>query len=507
MARPAARRWAAPLAARGRVAPGRSLTTQLGAVSRGGEADRDMKFAEAGAATAVRLVEKAQWDACVSGLPAAEKEWVDILLPDGWAAGALAVLPGVGHGVEYAPASLPKKRIYSLERYAGDVNAPAAALGWALGSYTFDRYKKKPEAPDVDKATLVWPLPPGPARDTVSAAARATYLVRDLISTPAQDMGPADLEAAARALGSAYGAEVKSCVGDALLESPGYPMIHAVGRAAAKGFEPRVVEMTWRSAGDAKLPAVVILGKGVTFDTGGLDIKPPAGMLTMKKDMGGAAHALGLAEMIMAAGLRVELRVLLGCAENSIAGNAFRPGDVLTARNGRTTEIGNTDAEGRLVLADLLVDADERKPDLIIDLATLTGAGRVALGTDVPAMFSNDDGFAMDLQRVSSTVADDVWRLPLWPGYDAELESPLADLRNIGAGPYGGAITAALYLQRFLAPAGKDANGKPGKQTPWIHLDMMAYNTQSRPGKPMGGEAMGMRALFELLDERFGAAP
>ena len=350
----------------------------------------------------------------------------------------------------------------------------------------------------------------------------------------------------ARDLAEAAGASVRTVEGDALLE--GYPQIHAVGRAAGPKQQPRLIqcgnqpvrqaglevlftivaastqcESAWRPRtrrlslltrtfdfrtglidltwGSEDAPKVTLVGKGVCFDTGGLDIKPAAAMLTMKKDMGGAAHVLGLAAMVMDAQLPVRLRVLVPAVENAISGDAFRPGDVLVARNGKTTEIGNTDAEGRLVLADALVEACSEAPDLLVDCATLTGAGRVALGTDVPCLFANDEGVAVAdvLVAESAKEQDQVWRLPLWQGYREEINGKVADLKNIGNGPYGGAITAALYLAEFVEPA---AEG--GAAPPWLHLDMMAFNTGSKPGRPEGGEAMGMRALFRLLEARFG---
>ena len=300
----------------------------------------------------------------------------------------------------------------------------------------------------------------------------------------------------ARDLAKAAGASVRTVEGDALLE--GYPQIHAVGRAAGPKQQPRLIDLTW---GSADAPKVTLVGKG-----GLLDRRPELGiaaaaMLTMKKDMGGAAHVLGLAAMVMDAQLPVRLRVLVPAVENAISGDAFRPGDVLVARNGKTTEIGNTDAEGRLVLADALVEACREAPDLLVDCATLTGAGRVALGTDVPCLFANDEGVAVadGLVAESAKEQDQVWRLPLWQGYREEINGKVADLKNIGNGPYGGAITAALYLAEFVEPA---AEG--GVAPPWLHLDMMAFNTGSKPGRPEGGEAMGMRALFRLLEARFG---
>lgn len=483
---------------------------------RGRWADRFVEEAEG--ATPIVFVAKSEWSAWRGALSTTELAWVDAMLPGGWKAGDRVLIPSTTGDVKLvaccveSPLSEAKvrdavaplatglpARAYQLDA----ANASAAAFGWCLGSYSFDTYKSNKS--DTEKPRLVWPVA-GADRDAVARAAAATYLVRDVISTPAEDMGPADLEAATRKLADEHGATVTSIVGDDLLVQ-NYPQVHAVGRAAATGREPRVVELDWGAEG----PLVVLVGKGVTFDTGGLDIKPAAAMLTMKKDMGGAAHVLGLADMVMSAKLPVRLKLLLGCAENSISGAAFRPGDVLTARNGATTEVANTDAEGRLVLADLLVLAVENDPDLVIDVATLTGAGRVALGTDVPAMFCNDDQVASRLQALSSDVADDVWRLPLWASYEKGIESKVADCKNVANGPYGGAIVAALYLQRYLKRATssdhhRDDDSRNGDPPSWIHIDVMAYNTASTPGRPEGGEAMGMRALYALLAERYAPA-
>eukprot|EP00629_Pelagomonadales_sp_RCC1024_P003092 CAMPEP_0119266060 /NCGR_PEP_ID=MMETSP1329-20130426/4677_1 /TAXON_ID=114041 /ORGANISM="Genus nov. species nov., Strain RCC1024" /LENGTH=481 /DNA_ID=CAMNT_0007265923 /DNA_START=144 /DNA_END=1586 /DNA_ORIENTATION=+ len=371
------------------------------------------------------------------------------------------------------PARLPSEGIYALE--SAEPLPATAALSWGLGCYSFDACKgtgTKPKEGDPPKfASLAVP-----DMGDAAVALRGTYLCRDLINTPAGDMGPAELERVARDLASGAGAVLEVVAGDALRE--GYPQIHAVGRAAGEAQQPRLLDMTW---GPADAPKVTLVGKGVCFDTGGLDIKPAAAMLTMKKDMGGAAHVLGLAAMVMDAKLPVRLRVLVPAVENAISGDAFRPGDVLVARNGKTTEIGNTDAEGRLVLADALVEACREAPELLIDCATLTGAGRVALGTDVPALFANGPGetVADELVAESAQEQDQVWRLPLWPGYREQIDSKIADLKNIGAGPYGGAITAALYLAEFVEAAEED-----GEAPPWLHLDMMAYNTGSKPGRP-----------------------
>jgi leucyl aminopeptidase len=360
--------------------------------------------------------------------------------------------------------------------------AQAAALGWALGGYGFGRYKKPKRAP----ARLVWPA--GIDRGAVERAAAGTFLVRDLVNTPASDLGPAEIAAAARKLAKAEGAKLTEIVGDDLIEQ-GYPAIHAVGRASSR--PPRLIDLRWGRSG----PKVTLVGKGVCFDSGGLDLKPASGMKLMKKDMGGAAHVLALGQMIMQAGLKVRLRVLVPAVENSVSGNAFRPLDVLATRKGLSVEIGNTDAEGRLILCDALAEADREHPDLLIDCATLTGAARVALGPDLPALFGNDDATTEALLRHGLAVGDPLWRLPLHRGYRRHLDSPIADLNNAPDWPFAGSVIAALFLAEFV-----DA------KTPWLHLDMMAWNGTARPGRPEGGEATGLRALYALVAERAGGA-
>ena len=379
------------------------------------------------------------------------------------------------------PFGLPEGA-YALEDPPSEPEASAAAFGWAVGAYRYARYR----AADRDPARLVWPA--GCDRPRVDGAVAATALVRDLINTPANDMGPAELADAALAVAAEFGAEAAVIVGDDLL-ARGYPTIHAVGRASVRA--PRLIDLRW---GPADAPKVTVIGKGVCFDSGGLDLKPSGAMLLMKKDMGGAAHALGLARMIMAAGLPVRLRVLIPAVENAVSGSAFRPLDVIRTRKGITVEIGNTDAEGRLILCDALAEADGEHPDLIIDFATLTGAARVALGPDLPALFVNDDALADAMARASQQTFDPVWRLPLWAPYERMLRSTVGELSNTGDSPFGGAITAALFLQRFV-----DA------KTPWAHLDVYGWNPADRPGRPKGGEAAGMRAAFAVIAERFGA--
>jgi leucyl aminopeptidase len=377
------------------------------------------------------------------------------------------------------PLKLPEGR-YRLAGNPARADAEAWALGWALGAYQFARYRKPGRAP----AELVWPQRADKA--AVSAAAEATNLVRDLINTPASDMGPGELAAAARKLARTYKAQCRVTTGEALLKQ-NYPMIHAVGRAAAQA--PRLIDIAW---GNARHPKLTLVGKGVCFDTGGLDLKPATGMLDMKKDMGGAAHVLGLASMVMARKLKVRLRVLIPAVENSVSGNAFRPRDILTARDGTTVEVGNTDAEGRLVLADALVEAARETPAMILDYATLTGAARVALGAELPALFCNDETLAADFLTAGAAAQDPLWRLPLHADYRRHLKSRIADTNNVSPGSYGGAITAALFLERFVA------------DIPWAHIDLMAWNQSPRPGRPQGGEALALRAAFAMLERRFG---
>lgn len=374
------------------------------------------------------------------------------------------------------PAALPAE-VYALDQGLRPAAASRAALGWALGCYAFTRYKQNGR----DYARLVWPK--SADQSQVTHTAEAIALVRDLVNTPANDMGPAQLAEAARALAKEHRAKCNVIIGDTLLRR-NYPAIHAVGRAAAE--EPRLIDLRWGGKG----PKVTLVGKGVCFDSGGLDLKPAAGMKLMKKDMGGAAHVLGLASLIMAEQLPVQLRVLIPAVENAVAGNAFRPLDVLQTRKGLTVEVGNTDAEGRLVLCDALAEADGEAPDLLIDFATLTGAARVALGPDVPALFCNDDKLAGLILRTSAAEGDPLWRLPLHKGYRPGLESKVADLNNISNSPYGGAIVAALFLENFVSPG-----------TRWAHLDVMAWNVAPKAGRPEGGEAMGLRAVYAAIVE------
>ena len=366
-------------------------------------------------------------------------------------------------------------------RLTGDIGA--GGLGWLLGQYRFDRYRRADETgPRILLTTAV------AGRDETLRLAEATATVRDLVNTPASDCGPADLEAAAEALAKRHDAILTVTRGDALAQ--GFPMIHTVGMAAAKDRHPRLIELVW---GDPAHPRIAIVGKGVTFDTGGLNIKPGAGMKLMKKDMGGAAHALALAGLVMAAGMPVRLHLLVPAVENSIAGNAFRPGDVLRTRSGLTVENTNTDAEGRLILGDALTRAGEQGPELIIDYATLTGAARVALGPDLPPLFCTDDTLANALLAAGTALGDPLWRMPLWDGYDTDLKSDIADLVNAPDGGMAGAVTAALFLRRFVP-----------KDVAWAHLDVFAWRPAAKPGRPKGGDAFGVRAAYQVLKERYG---
>jgi leucyl aminopeptidase len=360
-----------------------------------------------------------------------------------------------------------------------------AALGWLLSHYRFARYLAKGDP--VPQRIMLTTEPATIAHHVQLAS--ATALVRDLVNTPAADMGPADLQAAAQSLAAAHGATVTITKGHDL--EAGYPMIHAVGQAAEKQHAPRLIELEW---GNPTHPRIAIIGKGITFDSGGLNIKPGGSMRLMKKDMGGAAHALALSKLIMEARLSVRLHMLIPAAENAIAGNAFRPGDILSSRAGLTVEIDNTDAEGRLVLGDALTKAGEGKPEIMLDFATLTGAARVALGPDLPAMFCNDHGLADALSKASVAVHDPIWRLPLWSGYEDMLKSDVADMANSAEGGMAGAVTAALFLRKFV-PSG----------VTWAHFDTFAWRPAPKPGRPKGGDALGLRAAYQVLKERYPA--
>lgn len=407
------------------------------------------------------------------------------------APGALLLLPGE-HGIAaaaigigdpldpysyaHAPLGLPPGDWQLASTLEADARA-ALQLGWGLGSYRFDRYKKPARQP----ARLLLQEADAEALDLLAACVR----VRDLVNTPTEHMGPEQLEAVARELAATHGAQLEVIAGDELL-ARNFPAIHAVGRASHRA--PRLIALRW---GDSGLPHVTLVGKGVCFDTGGLDIKPADGMRNMKKDMGGAAHALALAELVMARKLPVRLTVLVPAVENAIGPDAFRPGEVIATRQGLSVEIDNTDAEGRVILCDALTYAGELEPDIVLDFATLTGAARIALGPDLPALFANDDALANDWIAAGERTRDPLWRMPLWRPYLRYLNSGIADMANAGS-RMAGAVTAALYLERFV-PA----------QQKWAHLDVYAWNDSDRAGRPAGGEAMALRAAFEMLKARY----
>ena len=380
------------------------------------------------------------------------------------------------------PDRLPGGR-YELADALPPGAATEAALGWALGRYRFDRYRRPPDR--AAQPTLV--VPPLADREHVRRVTEADGLARDLINTPAADLGPADLGAAVAGVARRFGAEYRQIVGDDLL-AQGFPAIHAVGRAASGA--PRLLELRHGHSG----PRITLVGKGVCFDTGGLDLKPSSGMALMKKDMAGAACALAVAQLVLDARLPVQLRLLIPAVENSVAGNAYRPGDVLATRAGLTVEVANTDAEGRLVLADALTLADEERPDLIVDFATLTGAARVALGPELPALYASSEALSAEACAAARANGDPVWPMPLWAGYEEDFSSKVADLSNASSTPFAGSIIAALFLRRFVS-----------QTTPWVHFDLYGWNGKERPGRPVGAEAHTVRAVYGLLRSRYPA--
>jgi leucyl aminopeptidase len=448
-------------------------------------------------AVPITVVDRAAFSALAPSLPEATRQWLatvgfvgkadsHALLPG--PDGRLArVFAGVAHSAHpfalaHLPLALPEGR-YHLDEAGLPLHPESAALGWALGGYTFDLYKK----PRREPATLV--MKPGAEAERGLALATAITATRDLVNTPAEHMGPAELAGAVKLLAKAQGAKFREVVGDELLKK-GFPAIHAVGRASTRA--PRLIELTW---GNPKHPRLALVGKGVCFDTGGLNIKGGEGMRQMKKDMGGAANALGLASLVMAFKLPVHLQLLIPAVENAIAGNAYRPGDVIATRKGLHIEIGNTDAEGRVVLSDALAYAAEGQPDLVIDLATLTGAARVALGAQLPALFSKHMDTARDLVDLGLKLDDPLWHMPLWQPYHAGIESSIGDLVNTGKSALAGAINAALFLEDFL-PRDQD----------WLHIDLFAWNDSARPGRPVGGEAQTIRTLLAYLEQRYRRA-
>ena len=419
----------------------------------------------------------------LSGLGFAGASGQLMALPDA-KGGIRAWVLGLGEGTDAFALALAAEKLPAGTYRLGDVpefcGGANAALAWLMGTYAFDRYKKKRPT----KARLV--IPHGVEAGEISRIAEYLFLARDLVNMPANEMGPAELEAQAQALARAHGAKV-SVVKGAVLDK-NYPLIAAVGAGSPRS--PRLIELVWGAAGAAR---VTLVGKGVCFDSGGLDIKPSAGMLTMKKDMGGAACTLAIAGMVMGAKLKIRLRVLIPAVENSVSGTAMRPGDVFKSRKGLTVEIGNTDAEGRLILADALAEACAEKPELLIDIATLTGAARAATGMELPPFFTDNEKLAADLMRMGAKVQDPLWRLPLWRGYEDTITSRVADLNNNPAYGYAGAITAALFLNRFVE-----------KTVSWVHLDIPAWIDRPKPGRPIGGEANAARAIYALLKERYG---
>ncbi len=446
-------------------------------------------------ARTIHIVDKAGYEAWLTAQPERARVAVAAqrLKPEGY---AYAILPGDtadDWSVVTIVANVASLSSWCLAKLAAVLPAgtyrlatgePGVAMfGWLTAQHKFTRYKQKAEAEDP---RVLLSGEPGKIAAAI-AEASAVCMVRDLVDTPASDMGPADLEAAATALAKAHGGALSVTRGDALEQ--GYPMIAAVGRAASRDREPRLIELKW---GREDHPRIAVIGKGVTFDSGGLDIKPASGMGLMKKDMGGAAHALALAKLVMENGLPVRLHLLIPAVENSISGNAMRPGDILTSRKGLTVEVDNTDAEGRLVLADALTRAAEDKPELMIDFATLTGAARVALGPDLPALFANDDVLADDLLAHGRERDDPLWRLPLWDGYDDMLKGDSADITNAPAGGFAGAVTAALFLRRFVAV-----------DLPWAHIDTFAWRPAAKPGRTKGGAALGLRAAWAMLNGRY----
>lgn len=442
------------------------------------------------AALPLHVVDREGYNAWRDSQPDATRAWLQAqgfvgaphsvaLLPG--ADGLAGAVLGVGdradaYSYAHAPHALPEGTCWQLASALPDAEAALLQLGWGLGSYRFDRYRQRGRAP----AQLV-ASPAAEVTDLVTASLR----VRDWVNTPTEDMGPQHLEDAARALASEHAAQVEVITGDALL-AQGFPAIHAVGRASHRA--PRLIVLRWGKAGD---PSLVLVGKGVCFDTGGLDMKPADGMRNMKKDMGGAAHALALAGLVMAQQLPVQLTLLVPAVENAVGPDAFRPGEVIATRKGLSVEIDNTDAEGRVILCDALTYASEQSPDLVLDFATLTGAARIALGPDLPALFSNDDTVAAQWLQAGDDTRDPVWRMPLWRPYLRYLHSGIADLANAGS-RMAGSVTAALYLERFLAEGQR-----------WAHLDVYAWNDGERPGRPAGGEALALRSAWAMLKARY----
>ena len=456
------------------------------------EARKILLKAGAGKAIEIQVATAATWPKIRAQLSRVAQAWAEAQNFAGSSGTSLQIPDGNGTVAQVVLGSNPGDDGFHLARLyrqlppgsyafkgAKSGSPKFAELAWCLEAYGFDRYKPNAKKfPSLVCASQI-------NYENIVRLANATYLVRDLINTPSNDFGPDELETAARKVAGHYKAKFSVVKGEALKR--GFPMIHEVGKASSR--QPRLIDFSW---GSARAPKVTLVGKGVCFDTGGLDIKPASGMALMKKDMGGAANVLGLAQMIMDAKLPVRLRVLIPAVENSIAGNAFRPGDILKSRKGLTVEIGNTDAEGRLVLGDALALADEETPDLLIDMATLTGSARVALGPDLPPFYTNDEKLAGDVTRHAEGQRDPLWRMPFWEPYYALFESPVADMNNSADTSFAGSITAALFLKRFVE------NAKS-----YLHLDIYGWTPTAKPGFPKGGEAQGIRALYSLISERY----
>jgi len=457
--------------------------------------------AEASGAKPIWLVSEQGLAAWLEVQPLAVRSWVRtqgfqaernklLVIPTSAGDGVAGAVLGLGPTPDlfeptiWTSVGLPDRLPPGSYRFAGSFSAVAAThltLGWEYGSYRFTRYRKAAgELPSLL-------APTGTDLEYVRLANEALSEARDLINTPANDLGPAELGEAVQRLALQHEAECRITVGEELLRQ-NYPLIYEVGKGSAR--EPRLIDMRWGKRG---APLVTLVGKGVCFDTGGLDIKPSSGMILMKKDMGGAALALALARMLMGADAPVQLRLLIPAVENSISGRSYRPSDVLRSRQGLTVEIGNTDAEGRLVLADALAEADTEEPALLVDLATLTGAARVALGPELPAIYSNPQQLAMELRAIGEREADPLWPMPLWSGYDEDLASRIADLNNVSSTQFAGSIVGALFLKRFVT-----------RTRNWLHGDVYAWNAKERPGRPVGGEPHTVRALYRLIRQRFG---
>ena len=452
--------------------------------------------ADGSEATPLWAVTKADFAAWCAERPEPHRRWLEmtkfeaeagrhalLAAPDGSLAGVLLGLGDKGDLWSFGALAndLPAGD-YRIDSALDETLANAAALGWTLGAYRFERYKNG----GGEQARLQ--VPENASLERIACLAGGIHLARDLINTPAADMAPSDLAEAVQSLAREYGANCRVLVGDELLLDQ-YPAIHAVGRASIN--LPRLIDLTW---GEAEAPMVTLVGKGVCFDSGGLNLKPAQAMAKMKKDMGGAATMIGLAGAIMQAGLPLRLRLLVPAVENSVSASAYRPGDVLQTRKGLTVEVGNTDAEGRIVLADALAEADHEHPDLLIDCATLTGAARVALGPELPALFTNDDELAAGLLSHGQKRNDPLWRMPLYRPYRESLDSKIADINNISDGPFAGAVTAALFLQEFVS-----------ETRAYAHIDTYAWNEKTRPGRPQGGEALTLRALFSYIEARYAA--